>query len=186
VEKNILQLVDLLKHGEILQAPALPLKRKGFYADMALVTTKGNTKIVAEGVDLSDGEETFFLNLDEYHADKYWLDKQGVSAWPPRPDEKNSWTAVDLVLDIRRSGLDAVLKSNRQVRFYRSANVSQIGFKGVLQSVAAVSLTSSVPSEGMLFIYATPELPCSIEVTMEPPRIETILAGLEECYPTWS
>jgi hypothetical protein len=177
--EKALQLFDILQHGEILHAPALPFRRKGFYADMALITTGGNAKIVAEGVDLSTGEETFFLNLVEYDADKYWPDKQGVSAWPPRQDEKQNWTAVDLVFDMKRFGLEAVLSNSRRVRFYRNVNASQIGTKGLLKSASAVSLAGS---DGQLLIYATPEFPCSLEVVMEPLHIQSILAALEEFY----
>jgi hypothetical protein len=174
---KVLQLFDLLQHGEIIHAPALPFKRNGFYADMALITTEGNTKIVAESVDLPTGEESFFLNLAEYDADKYWPDKRGVSAWPPRQDERQNWTAVDLVVDIKKSGLGAILGSSRQVRYYRSTSTPQIGARGLLQSAAAVSLGGS---DGQLLIYATPEFPCSIEVVMEPLRIRSILSELEE------
>jgi hypothetical protein len=175
--EKTLQLFDLLQHGEIIHAPALPFKRNGFYADMALITTEGNTKIVAEGVDLPTGEETFFLNLVEYDADKYWPDKQGVSAWPPRQDERQNWTAVDLVLDIKKSGLAEILGSSRRVGFYRNVRTPQIAVRGLLQSAAAVSLGGS---DGRLLIYATPEFPCSLEVAMEPLRIRSILSELEE------
>lgn len=174
-----LQLFDVLQHGEILHAPALPFKRNGFYADVALITTRGNTKIVAEGTDLSTGIETFFLNLAEFDADKYWPDKRGVPAWPPRQNEKNDWSAVDLICDIKKFGLEAVLSSSRRVRFYRDINATEIGAKGLLQSAAAVSLAGS---DGQLLIYATPVFPCSLEVAMEAPRIRSILMEMEEFF----
>jgi len=177
--ENALKLFDSLQHGEILHAPALAFKRNGFYADMAFITTEGNVKIIAEGVDLQNGEETFFLNLKEYDGDRYWPDKRGVSSWPPRQDEKNNWTAVDLVLEMKKSGLEAILGTSRQLRFYRNANASQVGSKGILQSAAAVSLGGDGEQ---LLIYATPEFPCSLEVMQEPTRIQSILTELEEFY----
>ena len=182
VEREILQLVDLLQHGEVLHAPALPFKRKGFYADMILITKQGDLQIVGEGFDLEDGEEVFFLNLAEYKADTYWHDKDGIPAWPPQPNQEQKWAAVDLVLDIKKSELEAVLASNRRVRFYRSPLLSGVGPRGVLQSAAAVSFAGCTSNDRQLLIYATPEFPCSLEVVMEASHIQSILAGLEEFH----
>jgi hypothetical protein len=175
--KKALQLLDALKHGEILHVPALPFKRKGYYADMALVTNKGNTRLIAEGADLPNGEEAFFLNLNEYDADRYWTDKEGVSAWPPRPNEVQNWTAVDLAFEIKESGLGAILGSRRRVTFYRSRSSANIGVRGVLQSAAALMLGAG---DEQLLIHATPVFPCSLEVVTGLSRMRSLLLDLEE------
>jgi hypothetical protein len=78
---------------------------------------------------------------------------------------------------MKKFGLEAILGSSRRVAFYRNVRTSQIAVRGLLQSAAAVSLGGS---DGRLLIYATPEFPCSLEVTMETPRIRSILSELEE------
>jgi len=160
--------------------PALSLKRQGFYADLALVTDKGDVRIVGEGFDLPSGIEVFFLNLVEFSAETYWKDKAGNPAWPPSATQL--WSAVDLFLTFKQRGMGSLLSGPRQVRFYRNASDLFSGLPpcGVLQSAAAVSLSGEACGPCQLLIYATPELACSLEVVLERARIESILAELEE------
>jgi hypothetical protein len=51
-----------------------------------------------------------------------------------------------------------------------------------LQSAAAVSLASRASVDKQLIIFATPEFPCSLEISMDVSRINAILAGLEEFH----
>jgi hypothetical protein len=179
------QLIDVLLHGRILHAPALAFKRLGFYADMALVTTRGSVRILGEGFDMPDGEEFFFLNLGEFQADAYWHDKQGRPAWPPRQAEDGGWSALDLVSEFKRFGLHEALESNRQVKFYRNPDAIALGLgsRGPLQSASAVSLAGSGLCSERLLVYATPELPSSLEIILEGPRLLAVIAGLEEFQP---
>jgi hypothetical protein len=185
VRRQTSQLGTLL-HGEILHAPALPIKRKGFHVDLLLMTTRGNTNIVGEGFDLPDGEEVFFLNLKEYDPATYWVDENGRPAWPPEPDTVGAWKAIDLALDWKQSGLEAILAGNRQIRFYRNARDFRFGLvsKGTLQSAAAITLSGRGASDGQVLICATPVFPCSLEIVTEASRIRSILAELEEFYLT--
>ncbi len=176
-------MIDALLRGEIRHLPALPFKRKDFYADLVLLTTRGDIRIVGEGFDLPSGEEVFFLNLVEYEPDTYWVDKLGRPAWPPRPDELGGgWSAVDLVAKWRRSALPGIAGADRTVRFFRDRRAFSEGLtsKGALQSASAITLSETSESAGQLIIYATAEFPCSLEITAEVKRIDSILAGLQE------
>jgi hypothetical protein len=175
------ELIESLLHGEIIHVPALPFRREGFYADVALVTTAGSVKVVAEGFDLPSGEEAFFLNLDSFDPEAYWVNKDGESAWSPNVNVGGKWRALDLASLINEAGLKAVLKGNRTVKFYRNfeATRADMNSRGILRSAAAIVLGSN-SSDQCVVIYASPELACSVELAWGRPRVSQILTSLEE------
>jgi len=177
-----LDLLQVLLHGKLLHVPALPFSRAGFYADMGLIAENGNAKIFGESFDLPDGEETFFLNLDEFEPDTYWLDKSGHSAWPPGQSDTATWVATDLAVRFREEGLGDILDGNREVKFYRSPRAAGSGLpsRGLLQSAAAISFGGRSSDSQRVLIYATPAFPCSIEVVLDESRSRSIIEDLEE------
>ena len=172
-------LINRLAFSNIIHAPALPFKRKSFCPDMAFVTDKGNVKIVAKGVDLVSGEETFYLDLDSFEADGYWLDKQGVPAWPPRETGSDRWSAIDYVETVKALGLTDLLKPKRRILLYRDPEGSSYGDLGALRSAKAISLSSPDFSQ-RLVISATAEFPCSIAVAINNSRAGELIFGMEE------
>lgn len=176
------QLLKVLLYGKILHAPALPFSTAGFFADMGLISEGGNAKVVGESLDTSDGEELFFLNLDEFDPDAYWLDQSGHSAWPPPPSQSAVWTATDLAVTFRGEGFGSALEGNREVKFYRSPQVVGSGrrSRGVLQSAAAFTFENRGSRSDRFMIFATPSFPTSLEVILVESRIRSILASLEE------
>ncbi len=175
------QLIESLLHGEIINVPALPLRREGFYADLALVTSVGSVKVTAEGFDLPSGEEVFFLNLDSFDPEAYWVDKDGGSAWSPNANVEGKWSALDLASLINEAGLGEVLKGKRTAKLYRNADATRAdkNSRGVLRSAAALVLGSN-SSDQCVVIYASPELACSVEVAWDRARASQILTSLEE------
>jgi hypothetical protein len=172
-------LLEALLHGEVWHIPALPFQRKDFYADIALITDRGSTKVIAEGFDLPTEEEVFYLNLDGFDPNAYWIDEGGKSAWPPELDGKGGWTAFDIATALKETGLADVLCSNRTVQFYRhpEAARSGIGSRGLFGS-SAIALTSKTTGQCVV-IYAAPDLACSVQVTWDQARISEILSKLE-------
>jgi hypothetical protein len=145
--------------------------KPGFYLDIGLISSSGNTRIFSEAVELPEGLEVFRLRLDQFDRAQWWSSKdETASLWKP----------VDLLT--RYPSVKTLFSHPRQLRcFYNPAdwnNVPQLN--GFLGPAAAVQLKSKIDNTNLV-VFATPYYPCSLEVAIDEARCNEIIRGLAEC-----
>ena len=171
------QLIEWLIKGTARHALALPFTEVGFYADLLLITDKGDMRIAGAIEELAGGNEASYLDLSNFEPGTYW---DGANPYPPYP--KGGWNPIDLLNDNDIVSVRRILTRGRTLQMYRNKQDFEDGLKpkGVLKSASAIRLRPAQNLNSQLVIYATPKYPLGLQITCSPQTIDKILADLTE------
>jgi hypothetical protein len=171
------RLLAPLTEGKARFALALPFTETGFYADLSLVTDRGDVRVSGTAEGISGGYEACYLSLAPFSPQNYW---NGQSPFPPYP--KGEWNPVDLLNDNDVNSIRRLLTNERTAHFFRDRDDFREGLtsKGVLDSACAIRLISKLDSKLELVIYASPKYPFGLQITNSLRTTREIVDRLEQ------
>ena len=164
-------LLDILRFGTIQAALCNPVRIDkpvmNFILSLCLVTDRGAIWLTSKAYDLADKTEAFYLDLDDFGTAK-----------APEALFSRDWPTFDLVERWAGTSLERIAKEERVFRPFYDPEDRRRGLPAIgnLQGTTALEIRSADQAKlARVVFYATPDYPCSLEVSVDGRRCDAIL-----------